>query len=396
MSSRRSTGVARMCPPSRVVELRVGFDATSLDVHGKGVARYVGELLPELARIDSPFEIVALTPPARALPPGAERLRVERVRARPATLWEQVGMRRAASRHRLALVHTTTDRLPLAAGCPVVVYLFEDPKYRLAAQRGQRRARKALADALTGALFPRSLRNAALVLVSSQATARDLEQRGVEPERLRLVYPGVSAGFRPAEGAGERKELAVRHGWPAAYVLHFSSDDPRDDTPTALEAYREVRRRRPAAPPLLIAGPVRSALSAQRARAAELGLGDAVKWLGQQSGDALADLYRGASAYIDPSLYEGFGFQVAEALASGAPVVCSGVSSLPEVVGEAGILAPPLDVRAFADGLEAVLADDDLAGRLRRAGPQQAAQFDWARTAQETVAAWAHVLHGAA
>lgn len=383
--------------PSHVADLRVGFDATSLDVHGKGVARYVRELLPELAHVDAPFEIVALAPAAAELPPGAERLRVERVRARPATLWEQAGMRRAAYRYRLALVHTTTDRLPLIGGCPVVVYLFEDPKYRLAAQRGERTARKALADTLTSSVFPRSLRTAALVLVSSRATARDLEQRGVAPERLRLVYPGVSAAFRPAADAAERAEIARRRGWPAAYVLHFSSDDPRDNTGVALEAYAEVRRRRPDAGPLLIAGPVQAELPAQRVRAAELGLGeDMVRWLGPQSGDVLAELYRAASAYVDPSLYEGFGFQVAEALASGAPVVCSGITSLPEVVGSAGILAPPPDVHAFANGLEAVLVDGELAARLRRDGPEQAAQFDWARTARETVAAWIDVLRGAA
>jgi glycosyltransferase involved in cell wall biosynthesis len=377
-----------------VAELRVGFDATSLDVHGKGVARYVRELLPQLARIDSPLEIVALAAPGAELPAGAERVPVERVRARPATLWEQVGVRQAVRRRRLALVHTTTDRLPLGARFPVVVYLFEDPKYRLEAQ-GRRSARKALADTLTASLFPLSLRSAALVLVSSRATARDLEQRGILAERVRLVYPGVSDAFHPAAGDAERSEAGSRNGAPGGYVLHFSSDDPRDNTAVVLEAYAELRRRLPSAPALLVAGPVRQELGPQRAHASELALGETVKWLGPLSGPALSEIYRGASAYVDPSRYEGFGFQVAEALASGVPVVCSGVTSLPEVVGKAGILAPPDDVRAFANGLEAVLTDADLAARLRREGPEQASQFDWARTARETVAAWADVLRGA-
>jgi glycosyltransferase involved in cell wall biosynthesis len=370
---------------------RVGVDATSLGAFGKGVARYVRELLPALAELDLPLDPVVLAPPDADVPPGAERFEVARVRGRPAARWEQLELPRVAHEHRLALVHTTSDRLPLVGSVPIVVYLFEDPKYRLAAAGGLRPARHVVADALTRALFRRSMGRAALVLVSSRATARDLEERGVG-EHVRLVYPGVSPVFRPSRDEAETAALRERLHASAGYVLHFSSDDPRDNTEVALRAYAELCRRVPETPPLLVPGPVVAQLTPQQRLADELGIRDRVRWLGFQRGDALAEVYRAASVFVDPSLYEGFGFQVAEALASGAPVVCSNATSLPEVVGDAAILVEPPDVRGFADAMQVLLGNAGQAADLSQRGVGQAARFTWARTAQETVAAWQELL----
>ena len=380
-----------MQPDATPSSRRVGIDATSLAVRGKGVARYLVELLPRLPGAAGAVEPVVLTAADAKLPAGAEGLERIAVRPRPASVWEQLGLPRAARTGQLSLLHTTSDRLPALPTVPVVLYLFEDPCHREAlARRAGQSLRHGVAGALTRTLFPLSLRRAAVILVSSEATARDVEARGVPAERLRVVYPGVSEDFRPATEPGELAAIRARLGCPGGYVLHFSSDDPRDNSAVALQAYAELCRRRPSAPPLLVAGPVAAELPAQQRRAAELGVDGRVQWLGYQSGDALLELYRGASAYIDPSLFEGFGFQVAEALASGAPVVCSGTTSLPEVVGDAGILLAPDDVRGFADALDRVLAG--AGDGLRERGPRRAARFRWERTAAETVAVWEELL----
>ena len=227
-------------------------------------------------------------------------------------------------------------------------------------------------------------------MVSSEATRADVLARGVTDDRIRLVYPGVSPAFRPAHDAQELAAIHARLGFPDGYVLHFSSDDPRDNSRVAFEAYAVAFAREPSLPQLVIAGPVNARAAEQRALAESLGILDRTHWIGYLSGEALLEIYRGAAAYIDPSLYEGFGFQVAEALASGTPVVCSNATSLPEVVGQAGVLVAPSDVRGFASAL-AELATGDSA-RWREAGPQQAARFRWESTARETVAAWEELL----
>lgn len=370
---------------------RIGIDATAHAALGKGVARYVRELLPELAALDAAVQPVALMPAGEALPAGAERLERVDVHARPAIRWEQVGLPRAARSKRLSLVHTTSDRLPLVTPVPLVLYLFEDPAFRLDAARGGRSGKKIAADLLTRALFASSLRRAALVLVASKATGKDVSERGVPSDRVRVVYPGVSSSFRPAR-EDEQASIRTRLDASGGYVLHFSSDDPRDNTGVVLRAYAELRRRRPDAPPLLIAGPVSNALAEQQGDVGELGIAGAVRWLGFVSAEPLLELYRGASVYIDPSRFEGFGFQVAEALASGVPVVCSNAASLPEVVADAAIVAAPDDVRAFAAGIEAVLSEGGPGPKLAASGIVRARRFSWARTASETVEAWLSVL----
>lgn len=380
-----------MPPDAKASPHRVGIDATSLAVRGKGVARYLVELLPRLAATGDAVEPVVLTAADAVLPAGADRLSRVAVRPRPASVWEQFGMPRVARSANLSLLHTTSDRLPAMPTVPVVLYLFEDPRHRedLARSCGQS-TRQTAAGVLTRGLFPLSLRRAAIILVSSEATARDVEARGVQRERIRVVYPGVSESFRPAADPGEIDAIRYRLGCVDGYVLHFSSDDPRDNTPVAFEAYAELCRRRSSAGPLIVAGPVVAQRPVQEALAARLGIADRVRWVGYQSGDGLTEIYRGASAYLDPSLFEGFGFQVAEALASGAPVVCSNTTSLPEVVGNSGILLPPADVRGFADALDRVL--DGAATDLRARGPRQAARFRWETTAAETVAVWQELL----
>jgi len=105
-----------------------------------------------------------------------------------------------------------------------------------------------------------------------------------------------------------------------------------------------------------------------------------VDYLGRVSDEELVDLYRGASAYLDTSLYEGFGFQVLEAMACGAPVVATRVTSIPEIAGDAALLCPPSEPEALARALSQVLGEPDLAERLRAAGPARAAEFSWERT----------------
>jgi glycosyltransferase involved in cell wall biosynthesis len=330
--------------------IRLGVDATSVAPGGKGIARVqrgTVRALSELAR----HELVVFArhpdelPEVEALP----------VTMRPTIVWEQLGLARAFRRHRLDALLTWTERLPVVGGGPFVVWLFEPPRHRIERNRRVRARRwQRGSDLVTAALWTRSLSRARLVFTGSAETAEAVRQAA---PAARPLYPGLDPSFR-AEGDGGR------HSHHSAYVLHLGSDDPRDDTPTAAEAARRAGAR------LVVAGEYRGP-----AIDAEL--------VGRVSDEHLVDLYRGASAFVDTSLYEGFGYQVLEAMACGAPVVASNTTSIPEVVGDAGLLCPPRDVNAFADALRRVLSDDALAASLRARGLARASEFTWERTARE-------------
>jgi glycosyltransferase involved in cell wall biosynthesis len=327
--------------------IRLGIDATSVAPDAKGISRVQRGTVRALAELGRHELVVFARHPAELAPVPAIG-----VRARPTIMWEQVGLARAFRKHRLDALLTWTERLPVAGGGPFLVWLFEPPSHRIeenrrtgagAWQRGS--------DRLTLALWRRSLGRASVVLTGSAATASAV--RDVAPA-ARPLYPGIDPGFSPG--------AARRDGEP--YVLHLGSSDPRDDTPTAIEAARRAGAR------LVVAG-------------SYSGPSDGAELVGRVRDDELIELYRGAALFLDTSLYEGFGYQVLEAMACGTPVVASNTTSIPEVVGAAGLLCPPGDVDAFATALRRVQQEPTLAGELRLVGLARAAEFTWARTAAQ-------------
>jgi glycosyltransferase involved in cell wall biosynthesis len=328
--------------------LRLGLDATAVSPAGKGISRVQRSLAETLARRGA-VDLVALVRPGVELAAPTET-----VRARPAVLWEQVGLARAGRRFDVVL--TPTERLPLVPGGRFVVWLFETPERRMAQTRG---AYRRGSDFVTRALWRRSLRRAAAIATGSQATARELET--VVPElrgRVRTVYPGLDERFGPGAGAEG-----------ARYVFHLGSDDPRDNTETVVRAVVLARER--------LREPVRLVVGGNLGRRL-----DGAELTGRVSDDELVRLYRGAAAYVDASLFEGFGYQALEAMACGAPFVGSSATSIPEVVGEAGLLCDPRDPEALAAALVRVLEEPGLAEELRRRGLERAAEFTWDRTAE--------------
>jgi glycosyltransferase involved in cell wall biosynthesis len=237
--------------------------------------------------------------------------------------------------------------------------------------------------------FDEALSSAASVIVPSRSTRDDLSalHRQIDPQRIHVVHHGVDrAAFDPVTHDDLERVLARHRLGGAPYVLFVGGLEPRKNLRRLIEAFAQV----PGDPRLVIAGgPVRWIPSeAVRLRASVEALAPDVRrrvaFTGYVRSLEKRALISGATVVAYPSLHEGFGFPVLEAMAAGVPVVASNGSSLPEVAGDDAILVDPSDTNAIADGLTKVLADEDLRARLSSAGRRRAARFTWEACARET------------
>jgi glycosyltransferase involved in cell wall biosynthesis len=356
---------------------RIGIDATSVASAGKGIARVQRHSVESLAALGLPHDLVVFYRDPGAvdvLPKGVELVRVP---VGKTIVWEQLGLARAVGERRLDALLTWTERLPLRGDGRYVVWLFESPSHRIAQNRlGGAGAYQRAADLLTAAMWKRSLRRATAVVSGSAATADDLRREVPELGEVTPVYPGLTPGFSPG-GSTEG----------GRYLFHLSSSDPRDNTESVLAAYAAARGRLKDPPELVVAGGLGGREATLRGQA-----GAGVGFLGRVSDERLVELYRGALAYVDATLYEGFGYQILEAMACGAPVVASDASSIPEVAGDAALLCDPRDPAGLAEALVRVLTEPGLADELRTRGLRQAAGFTWERTAAQLAAVIDSVL----
>ncbi len=239
-------------------------------------------------------------------------------------------------------------------------------------------------------LVPLAVRRCRRVIAVSEATKRDIvELLGTDTSRIDVVPQGLgSRSAVTAAGEGEvrrRFELADRQ-----VLLALSAQRPHKNLVRLFEALAMLERR----PLLVLAGYVTDYERALRARVRELGIEADVRWAGWVEPAMLEGLWALTPAFVFPSLYEGFGLPVLEAMSRGVPVACSNASSLPEIVGDAGLLFDPHDAGAIAAALRRLLAGGPEIEALRQAGRARAAKFTWERTARGTLDVYARAASG--
>jgi glycosyltransferase involved in cell wall biosynthesis len=237
--------------------------------------------------------------------------------------------------------------------------------------------------ALYGLGLRRAIRHADMLLTCSSHTADDLTRAGVPPRRIHVTWsaPSLPVGSDDAAAALDRLRI------PRPYVLFVGTLEPRKNVPRLIGAYRKVVGDYGLPHALVLAGPRGWRAEAVDRELALPGPGRIVR-TGRVDPADLDALYRGADLFCYPSLYEGFGLPVVEAMARGIPVVCSNTSSLPEVAGPAAVQVDPTSVEELAGAISAVLGDGGERARMADAGPTQAATFSWERTAGETLQAY--------
>jgi O-antigen biosynthesis alpha-1,3-rhamnosyltransferase len=242
--------------------------------------------------------------------------------------------------------------------------------------------------------FPKSLSRADAVIVVSEFVKQELQSVfGTPARRVQVVPNGVEPLFAPRESKTLQAGLSRFSLEPQGYWLSVGTIEPRKNLETVLDAFAQLPLALRQRMPLVLVGPRGWGSPALQARIDALSETGQVRWLGFLSRDELATVTAGACGLIYPSFYEGFGLPPLEAMASGVPVVVSNVSSLPEVVGTAGILVEPTDSAHIANIMQQ-LADDPAYHRDRStAGLEQSRQFSWSRCVNETVEVYTRTLH---
>jgi len=380
-------------PPVPASRPRVAIDLRALVPLATGIGIYTRSLAIALARRGGMRYLgVAHRPPRGAGELAAAGIDLEAQRAPLGVVWQQLLLPRRLRRGDVDLLWSPLLTLPL--DCPVpAVATVHDLTVLLMPEAHRAKVRLSLLPFLAA-----SLRRARRLVTLSRATADDIAfHYPGSAAKVRVIYPGVDEEFRP----GTAEEIAATRealGAPRGYLLYAGTLEPRKNLGALLDAWESLAADDPGFPPLVLAGPYGWGSRALAARIARLaardasgtsrGTGDApaarLLALGHLDRPRLVRLFQAASLFVYPSLYEGFGLPPAEALACGVPAVALDTSSLPEVVGDAGLLVAPGDTAALAAALGRLVADPGLAAELAGRAAAQAARFRWPRAAAET------------
>jgi glycosyltransferase involved in cell wall biosynthesis len=286
------------------------------------------------------------------------------------------------------LLHVQYTAPPFAP-CPVVATIH-DLSFEHLPLTFKRRSRMQLRLTVR-----RTARLAAHIITSSDYSRDDIVKTyGIAPERVSVTPLAAPAHFAPVTDGLELERVRERYHLAGDYVLAVGSIQPRKNLARLIAAYALLRRTRGdgSVPRLVIVGK-RAWLYGETLKAVEAhGLHNFVTFTGYVSAADLPALYTGALCFVYPSYFEGFGLPPLEAMQCGAPVIAGGLTSLPEVLGDAGVLVDPFDERAIATAIARLIDDEELRVSLRRKGLIRARLFNWRRTARLTLEAYERAI----
>lgn len=361
----------------------VGFDGLQHRHPTTGSGQYAAHLWRELTRrAAGPFEFQLLDPGSARVDGNLGKL-----------AWEQVGIVNASRRAGADLVHVPYFSAPLLQRTPLVVTIHDVIPLAMPAYARSWRVRAYLR------LVGRAARRAARIITDSAYSRDDIVRHlGLPDERIRVVPLGVSDAFRPVESYADEERierLRERFGLRRPFVLNVGGFDLRKRLDVLVEGFAIAAAALDTEYDLVIAGNPHSANPSLypplEPLIHALGIADRVRLLGFVSEEDKRELYRAAEVFAFTSEYEGFGLDPLEAMACGAPVICSNRTSLPEVVGDAAVLVEP-EPEAVGAAMVALLSSPDLRADLALRGRRRADAFTWGRTADATIAVYCEIL----
>jgi glycosyltransferase involved in cell wall biosynthesis len=361
--------------------MRIGIDARLVYYHQAGIGQYILRLTQALAQIDPDDQFVIFKS-------RKDKTHiVTQANFKQRRLWtpshhrfERWAISFELAPFALNVLHSPDFIPPAQTRCPTVITMHD----------------------LAFLLYPRFLtrasaryygqvdiaaRQADHIIAVSESTKRDtIRMLGVPEEKVTVIYEAAHPLFTPITNAETLAHTRARYRLPADFILFVSTVEPRKNLPTLLRAFRRLRDNYKSEAILAIAGNRGWLAEEVDSVIEELKLSDTVRFLGGVPNEELIYLYSAARLFVLPSFYEGFGLPPLEAMACGTPVIVSNVSSLPEVVGDAGILVNPDDVEELTVAMWRVLTDENLRREMYEKGLRRAKTFSWERAARETLA----------
>lgn len=380
--------------------MRVGIDCrTILNPDGgevAGVGHYTYYLVKNLLKIDRQTEYVLFFD-YRMKREGTQEYQQDKVKIRyfPFSSYRKFlpfaysHMLTAAAllKERLDLFHSPATTMPLTYPKSVVatvhdLAIYTNPDW-FPSQVFARRF-----------LLPQTLKRAKRLIAVSHSTKRDLHNLfNVSSRKITVVHEGVAT--EKLDLKDKNVDVRRKFGLPEQYLLYVGTLEARKNLPTLVEAYADLRQTKPgliANLPLVLAGAVGYKGEDVIEKIRGMGLTKDVRYVGYVTHNEKINLLSRATLFVFPSLYEGFGLSILEAMNLGCPVVTSNVASMPEIASDAAVLVDPSNVRAIAAGIERVLADTKLRSALRQQGLRRAKEFSWQATARETLGVYKTVL----
>jgi len=369
---------------------RVGIDARKLTDFGIG--SYVRNLLEAIARRPESrayrFRVYVRGDDLGAVPALPENFELVQEDSPGYSVSELTKFAWRLLRDRLDLFHATHYVIPPLARARAVVTIH-DIIHVLYPQFLPNRAALVYARVM----IRRALKRADRIVTVSYNSKRDLvDYFGISPARIEVVYNGVASRFQPEAARADRDRVAGKYGLPRPYLLFLGGERPHKNVRNVLRAFAEARRERALPHSLVLGGPMPKNRSRVEALIAALDIAGHVVRPGVVPEEDLPGLFAGADAFLYPTLYEGFGLPVVEAMACGVPVLTSSTSALQEIAGGYAYLVDPMDVDAIARGIVDLATDPARRLEFANLGSKRARDFSWDRAAEETLRIYAEAL----
>jgi len=369
--------------------MKIAFDLRR--IKNPGIGRYMKCLVEAVVESAPEHDYLLILPPGEEEAVVCSGPNVEKITPslKYYSLREQVDLPRILRSKKIDLLHSPHFNIPLIRVCPTVVTIH-DVIY-LACREDL--------PSFVGRMYYRAMMAAAVrradrIITDSEYSKRDIQRFfKAEDDRLDVIYPGVDQSIRKNVDSVKLCEVKRRLGIVSPYLIYTGIYKLRKNHAGLLQAFKTFLDRGGHAQ-LVIAGPMEDGEEMLRRLAQDLGVADRVVFTGFVEDGDLPALYSGASVYACPSLYEGFGFTVLEAMACGVPVVCSKETSLPEVAGAAALYADARNHQEFGNALYKVFSDQALRAMLVNKGTSNLQRFQWKHAAEQTLAVYEKAARG--